>query len=247
MNPFASAARRVAHMVWSRRVRASFNRPDACRLLGSDLVIVPGVLHPLHFASSQWLAAHLSTLDLRGLRVADVGTGSGLLALVAARAGAKVTAIDINPVAVRCAKANAERNGLGPLVEVIESDVFAEVPPQATFDLVITNPPFFPREHRGAADQAFAAGANGEFFRRLAESVPGRLTTGGALLLVHSSDADFSEARGLLEQSGLHPRVEAERRGIFETLTIVRFRGGPSCHDALASAGLAQNPAVSGR
>lgn len=247
MNPLASAARRVAHMVWSRRVRASFNRPDACRLLGFDLVIDPGVLHPQHFASSQWLAAHLESLDLRGRRVADLGTGSGLMALVAARGGAAVTAIDINPIAVRCAKANAERNDLGPLVEVIESDVFAGVRPEATFHLVITNPPFFPRGPRDVADLAFAAGANGEFFRRLAEAVPSRLTKGGALLLVHSSDADFSEARELLEQSGLHGRVEAERRGLFETLTIVRFSGGPSRHDALAPSGLAQNPAVSGR
>ena len=209
--------------------------------------LAAGDLHPRHFASSRWLAAHLRTLELRGLRVADLGTGSGLLALVAARSGAAVTAIDINPVAVRCARANAERNGLGHLVEVIKSDVFAKVPPQATFDLVITNPPFFPRGPRDAADRAFAAGANGEFYRRLAESVPSRLTAGGALLLVHSSDADFREARALLEQSGLHGRVEAERRGIFETLTIVCFSGGPSRHDALASAGLLQNPAVSGR
>jgi len=247
MNPLASAARRVAHMVWSRRVRANFNRPDACRLLGFDLVIDPGVLHPRHFASSRWLAAHVSSLPLRGRRVADVGTGSGILALVAARGGASVTAIDINPIAVRCARANVERNALGPLVEVVESDVFAEVRPEAKFDLVITNPPFFPRGPRDAADRAFAAGANGEFFRKLAGSVPSRLTADGALLLVHSSDADFSEARGLLEQGGRHGRVEAKRRGLFETLTILRFSGGPSSLDALASAGLAQNPAVSGR
>lgn len=247
MNPLASAARRIAHMVWSRRVRANFSRPDACRLLGFDLVVDPGVLHPRHFASSQSLAAHLGTLDLRGLRVVDVGTGCGILALVAARGGAAVTAIDINPIAVRCAKANVERNGLGPLVEVVESDVFAQVRPEATFDLVITNPPFFARGPRDAADVPFAAGADLEFFRRLAEGLPSRLVRGGSLLLVQSTDAAFNEARGLLEHTGLRGRVEAARRGIFETLTIVRFSDVPPRHQARASAGLAQNPAVSGR
>lgn len=247
MNSLVSAARRVAHMVWSRRVRASLERPDACRLMGLDLVIEPGVLHPRHFASSRWLAVHLSRLDLRGLRVADLGTGSGILALVAARAGDAVTAIDINPIAVRCAKANVERNALGPLVEVVESDVFAKVPSEAAFDLVITNPPFFPRGPRDPADVPFAAGANLEFFRRLAEGLPSRLARRGSVLLVHSSDADFAEVRDLLERSGLQGRVEAERRGLFETLSIVRFSGGPSRHDALASVGFAQNPAVSGR
>lgn len=228
-------------------MRADFNRADACRLLGFDLVIEPGVLHPRHFASSRWLASHLSTLDLRGRRVADVGTGSGVLALVAARAGAAVTAIDINPVAVSCARANAARNGLGPAVEVIESDVFAQVAPAVKFDLVVTNPPFFARGPRNAADQAFAAGPNREFFRRLAEALPGRLAPGGALLLVRSSDADFSEARGFFEQGGLRGRIEAERRGLFETLTLLRFNSGSGARERGTSPAGDQNPAVSGR
>lgn len=234
-------------MVWSRRVRADFNRADACRLLGFDLVIEPGVLHPLHFASSQWMAAHLSSLDLRGLRVADLGTGSGILALVAARAGAAVTAIDTNPGAVHCARANAARNGLGPVVEVIESDVFAQVAPAAKFDLVVTNPPFFARSPRDPADQAFAAGPGGEFFRQLAKALPERLAPGGALLLVHSSDADFGEARGLFEQGGWRGRIEAERRGFFETLTLLRFTSGSGAREGETSLSGDQNPAVSGR
>ncbi|MBX7183870.1 MAG: 50S ribosomal protein L11 methyltransferase, partial [Vicinamibacteria bacterium] len=110
--PFTAAVRRAAHLVWRRRVRASLERPDACSLFGLDLVIEPGVLHPRHFASSRLLARHVLSLDLPDREIADVGTGSGLLALLAARSGARALALDINPEAVGCASRNARRNGL---------------------------------------------------------------------------------------------------------------------------------------
>jgi release factor glutamine methyltransferase len=62
-----------------------------------------------------------------GERVLDMGTGSGVNAIMAAKKGADVLAVDINPDAIRAARANAERNGLADLVEVRYSDVFSEV------------------------------------------------------------------------------------------------------------------------
>ncbi|HWD39642.1 MAG TPA: 50S ribosomal protein L11 methyltransferase [Fimbriimonas sp.] len=54
----------------------------------------------------------LEELDLDGIRVADVGCGSGILAIAAAKLGARVRAFDIDPIAVEVAKENAERNGV---------------------------------------------------------------------------------------------------------------------------------------
>lgn len=223
MNPLTSAVRRFAHLVWSRRVRSDLHHQSSCRLLDIDLVVAPGVLHPKHFVSSRWLATHVAGLALRGQRVADLGTGSGLVAMVAARAGARVTAVDIHPDAVRCARENVARNALDSTVDVICSDVFANLPPDARFDLILTNPPFFPREPRDLKDHAFAAGAHWEFFRKLAAALPERLAPDGSLLLVHSSDADFAAPLEILGKSGLHGVVIATRRSVFETLTLQRF------------------------
>ncbi len=218
-----SAARRLAHLVWRRRVRASLERTDSCSLLGLDLLIAPGVLHPRHFASSQVLGRHLLGLDLRGKNLADVGTGSGILALLAARSGAVVTALDVDPVAVACASLNAGRNKLEDRVNVVASDVFDRAEPGRRFDLVVTNPPFYPRAARDAADHAFAAGVGNGFFAKLAESLPGRLVEGGALVMIQSSDADFEPIGRMFEERGYRSQVVGRRRGLFETLTIREF------------------------
>ena len=224
MNAPIALARRLAHALWYRRVRASLEREDACALHGFDLVILPGVLHPVHFASSRFLADHLLGLDLQGKRVADLGTGSGLLALLSARAGARVTAIDISPVAARCAAENVRRNGLQDRVNVVESDQFAEVAKGPRFDLVVTNPPFYARPAVTSSDRAFAAGAGNEFFGRLAAALPTRLAEQGALLMLQSSDADFSPLAKTFAAHGYAGRVVREWRGLFETLTIREFR-----------------------
>lgn len=223
MNPLVSVLRRAAHRVWHRRVRATLERPDDCALFGLDLLIEPGVLHPAHFASSRLMARHLLSRDLHGQTVADVGTGSGLLGLVAARAGASVTATDINPAAVECARANALRNRLDGRFKVVVSDVLDAVPADRRFDLVVTNPPFYPRAPESMPDHAFAAGVDHGFFTKLALGLPGRLTRNGALLLVHSSDEEFAPVALVLDRAGLAPRVVQESRGFFETLTIREF------------------------
>ncbi len=224
MNALASRVRRVAYRVWHHYVRATLERPDACTLFDLNLVIAPGVLHPRHFASSRLMARHLMTLDLRDEIVADIGTGSGLLGLLAARAGAMVTATDVNPAAIECARANARHNGLGDRIHLIASDVFEMVPADRRFDLVVTNPPFYPRTPKSATDHAFAAGVDNGFFTKLARGLPGRLTRKGALLMIHSSDADFAPILEMLGREGFVQRVATENRGLFETLTIREFR-----------------------
>src|SRR5215210_3690743 len=75
-----------------------------------------------------------------GDRVLDVGTGSGVLATAAALLGAStVDGVDIEPVAVRSARENADRNGVGSVVRIEQGSVGEGQPFQGEYDLVVAN------------------------------------------------------------------------------------------------------------
>ena len=128
-------------------------------MAGFHLTVRPTVFHPRYFLTSKFFSNFLASLDLSGKKVADVGTGSGILALAAARAGAtSVVAIDINPNAAESAAQNAYVNGLGGRVMAVGSDLLSGLAPTAKFDVILSSPPSFAGEPRDIADRAWHAG-----------------------------------------------------------------------------------------
>jgi release factor glutamine methyltransferase len=103
------------------------DRTAVARVAGFSLTVRPTVFHPRYFLTSAFFAHFLSSIDLGGKRVADVGTGSGILALAAARAGAaSVLALDINPNAVMAAAENAHANGFGHTIVAVGSNLLSQ-------------------------------------------------------------------------------------------------------------------------
>jgi len=111
-------------------------------LAGVSLVVLPDIFHPGLFFSSKLLAEVLAQEPLEGQRVLEVGTGSGFLALVAARRARQTVGSDINPEAVRALRINALLNHLEDHVEARQGDLFAPVAGER-FDLILFNPPYF--------------------------------------------------------------------------------------------------------
>ena len=109
---------------------------------GVSLVVLPDVFHPGLFFSSELLAEVLGREPLAGKLVLEVGTGSGFLALLAARRAQHTVGTDINPEAVRALRINALLNHLEDKVEARQGDLFGSVIGER-FDVIIFNPPYF--------------------------------------------------------------------------------------------------------
>lgn len=184
---------------------------------GVPLIVLPGVFNPVLFRSGAFLAQTLALERLpAGLRTLDLGTGSGVGAIFAARLGAQVAAVDINPEAVRCARINALLNDLEEQILVVEGDLFAPVIGQH-FDLVLFNPPFY----RGApADDQDRAWRSQDVFDRFVADLASYLTPDGRALIVLSSDGDGDALITSLQQAGFGVNIIARKDLVNEILTI---------------------------
>ena len=201
------------------------------RVLDMPIMVMPSVANPKLLRTGAFFASQIDSRLVRpDASVLDMGTGSGVCALFAARLAQRVVGVDINPAAVRCAAVNAMLNDLESRVDFRHGDLFAAVAGER-FDVVLFNPPFLigvPRDDRDAAWRSSDAA------RRFAAGLADHLEPGGAALLLLSS---FGDACALFESelrsNGFKLEVFARRRFINETLTILRATLG-SAREALA-------------
>jgi release factor glutamine methyltransferase len=144
----------------------------------------------------------------RALRVADLGTGSGAIALALAheRASARVVAVDASAAALEVARGNARALGIGN-VEFREGDWFAPLAGER-FDLVASNPPYIALGDPHLADLrhepalALSSGADGlDAIRTIVADASAHLVPGGWLLLEHGLEQGDA-VRALLARAG---------------------------------------------
>ncbi|MEM3827422.1 MAG: methyltransferase [Candidatus Micrarchaeaceae archaeon] len=118
--------------------------------------------------------------------VLDMGTGTGIQGITAAKLGCKVVFADLQEKALECARHNAAINGVSG--EFVRSNLFSAI--GSKFDTIIFNPPYLPSEEveDSAADPSLDGGKDGRvFIDAFLASFRGFLNPGGLALLVESS------------------------------------------------------------
>ena len=197
---------------------------------GFRLIVRPMVFHPRYFLTSAFFARFLLKLDLSGKRVADVGTGSGILALAAAQAGAgSVLALDINPNAAQAAAENAHASGFGGSIRAVVSNLLSAVTPRPLFDVILSSPPSFAGEPRDLADRAWHAGPNPRDVVMLFAQARERLASDGCMYLLLSTDSDLGLLGTHIRHAGFAARLVADRNspGLCATETEQESNGRP--------------------
>ncbi|MDD1771358.1 MAG: methyltransferase [Methanomassiliicoccales archaeon] len=161
----------------------------------------------------------LSALEIRkGERALEMGCGSGHIALHMAKAGASVTAVDVDPLAAENTRKNAELNRLE--IVVLISDLFQNVP--GTYDLLVFNPPYLRGIVEGQEDLCWAGGEDGvTITARFLQEAKGHLATGGRAIIIVSSDCEGEAMERAL--SGWKIRKLASQNLFFERLDVLEL------------------------
>jgi release factor glutamine methyltransferase len=224
-----AAGKPVAYLVGQREF---FSLPFE---VTSD-VLIPRPETELVVVRALDLAKDWAAAGRRDLAAADVGAGSGILAVTLAKhlPQSRVTAIDVSPAALAVAQRNATRHGVSDRITGMEGDVLAGVPAAAAFDLIVSNPPYVKTaELAGLADDvrryeptlALDGGPEGTtVIERLLPQAAQRLKPGGWLLLeigptivdrvqqLVEATPGFERQATLKDIAGLPRVVQAKRR-----------------------------------
>ena len=188
---------------------------------GFRLSVRPTVFHPKFFISSEKFASFLDTLDLSGKRVCEIGTGTGILALAAARAGAaNVVATDINPNASLSANENAQANGLGDRVTGVCMNLMAAMAPRPLFDVILSSPPKHAGEPKDLTDRGWHAGPEYRDIKEMFAQARDRLKPDGRIYLMLSSDTNQEFFASLIANAGFSQRKIKEYSLVVESLII---------------------------
>lgn len=184
--------------------------------------------HVYEPAEDSFLFAENLRVDY-GTRVLDMGTGCGILGILAAEKSSHVVAVDINPYAVRCAKENARINKVQDKILFVQSDLFKALKKGIQFDLILFNAPYLPGdppENCGWAERAWFGGADGRaVIDRFLESFPNYLAEDGRVFLMQSTLSNVNKTLEVLRRKGFNANTVAKRElPFFETIVLIETR-----------------------
>jgi release factor glutamine methyltransferase len=179
------------------------------------------VFHPGFFFSTKLLLKYLGDQPLKQKSLLELGAGSGLISIYAAKKGASVVATDINPKAIECLAVNGRLNGVQ--LDILYSDLFENIPKNA-FDVIAINPPYYKKNPQNAAEYAWFCGEHGEYFELLFRDLADYIHDHSMILMVLCDGCDRQMIREMACRNGFDWECVVEERTILEKNFIYSIR-----------------------
>jgi release factor glutamine methyltransferase len=185
---------------------------------GIKLLVKKGVFNPrLYQSNTKIFLKFLKNLDFEGKTFLEVGSGSGLISLFAAKRGAEVTATDISGTAVENIALNSEANDLK--MRVLLSDLFEKIPKEK-YDFIIITPPYFKAKPRNERDYGWFAGENLEYFSHLFRQLPEFIFSNTKVFMILSEACNLDMLKSSVETNNLNFKEVYKRKILLEKNTI---------------------------
>jgi len=195
-----------------------YKKPRKYSYENIEVLVYPEVFPPHLTISTKILLDFIKPLNLQNKSVLELGCGSGIISLFASSKGANVTASDINPIALDALKIASKKNNES--ISILNSDLFDAIK-NKSFDYIIINPPYYPKNPENIKEQAWFCGEDFEYFKKLFQQLPDFLNNTNALMIL-SQDCNINKIQEiasenkLLLESVFEKKVFSEKNYIFK-------------------------------
>ena len=163
--------------------------------------VKPGVFHPGLFISTKMLLNFIEGLNIEQKTFLELGAGSGIISILAAKKDAKVYASDISSIAIENIRFNANLNNVE--ISVIQSDLFQNLT-GLIFDYIIINPPYYKKDPVKEEEYAWYCGKNHEYFERLFDSIGNHINYDSKVFMILSEVCEITEIKSIGEHKGFN-------------------------------------------
>jgi release factor glutamine methyltransferase len=152
-------------------------------------VVLPGIFHPHFTISTRLFLQYLEKQVLENKSFLELGCGTGIISILAAKNGAHVLASDINPLAIENVMQNATHNNVK--ISTYTSDLFTNIPKQH-FNYIVINPPFYPKAPKNINEEAWFCGEGFEYFEKLFSTIGQYFNSQSEVLMILSEDCEIN-------------------------------------------------------
>ena len=180
---------------------------------GTTVNVIPGVFHPGLFYSTKFLIDYLLEQPIKNKSLLELGCGTGLLSIVAFKAGALVTASDLSSLAIKNVKSNGHRNGV--FIHCIHSDLFDAID-KKPFDWIIINPPYYAKTAENEEGLAWYCGENFEYFQKLFGSIKDYMHATTEVIMVLTKGSEVEKILAIGNKHGFEFELIKEKDVLFD-------------------------------
>ena len=209
--------KRLTHPFLKYGTQKYFSKPRPYSYDGIEVLVMPDVFPPHYTLSTKILLDYIKPLDLKHKTFLELGCGSGIVALYAAKKGAQVTASDINSSALVALKDASVKNNL--VIDIINSNLFNSISNQS-FDYIFINPPYYPKTPKNIKERAWFCGENFEYFKKLFKQLEQRKDK--IVLMILSQDCNIDKIKTIASQHHLQLDIALEHTTFAERNFIYR-------------------------
>ena len=188
--------KKISHPFIKKITGIYFSKPWKYSYQNITVTVHPKVFPPRYTLSTKVFLDFLDEIQLANKSFLELGCGTGIISLLAASKGAKVVSSDINQTALKYLKDSAQKNKLE--LEIVYSDLFTNIH-QDSFDYIIINPPYYPKEPKNVKEQAWFCGGDFQYFRQLFHQLEQRKND-RQILMILSEDCKIEKIQKIAQQ-----------------------------------------------